>query len=271
MATVVGLHDSCFKGQLSLSLGGENCDEAPQHVQWDREGLHEIAAFTDMHLKEAIDHRGTAIALLVEPPSLSMTHYNMANELRNHFDVILSPWAGAADWYGDSFIHYSIGGSWIPLDQWSLHDKTKTVSMIISEKTGALGHQMRHRVKKHLWDIHRFDLWGRGVRPMESKVQALGLYQYSIVIESINLLGYFSEKLIDCLSVGTVPLYWGAHDIERYFPGLPTWHTIDELDALLALPPNISTAQRLMWLNEARKYRCAEDWIATNIEGVFDD
>ena len=271
MVTIIGLHDSCFKSQLSFSLGGENCGEAPQHIQWERGFWKSTTVFTDMHLKRAITHEGTAIALLIEPPSLSHTHYTMAYELRDHFDVILSPWAGGSDWYGTPFIHYPLGGSWIPLDQWGLWDKDKRwkTSIIISEKAGAIGHRLRHEVVKRLGE--KLHVWGRGTFPMESKTQALGPYKYSIVIEPINLLGYFSEKLIDCLSVGTIPLYWGAPDIEDYFPGLPTWHTMDELGALLASPPEVDQETQLMWLNEARKYRCAEDWIATNIEGVFDD
>lgn len=267
----IGLHDSCFPHQLSLSLGGENCQEAPKLIQWERDFWKSTTVFTDMHLKEAVDHMDRSIALLIEPPSLSMTHYEMAYALRDYFDVILTPWAGAVDWYGPPFVHYPLGGSWIPLDQWGIHAKTDKVSMIISEKRKAHGHWVRKNVANALWDKHQFNLWGRGTRPMESKVQALGPYQYSIVIESIDLRGYFSEKLIDCLSVGTIPLYWGAPDIDQYFPGLPTWRTIDELDALLACPPKVDEETQRMWLHNAARYRCAEDWIVTNIEGVFDD
>jgi hypothetical protein len=224
-----------------------------------------------MRLKEAQTRKGHNIALLVEPPSLSMTHYDTAHALRGHFDVILTPWAGAVEWYGSPFVHYCLGGSWIRPQEWGPRDKTETVSLIVSEKQAAYGHQLRHRVLDLLQHKHRFDVWGRGVRPMSSKMDALGPYQYSIVIESIDLRGYFSEKLIDCLSVGTIPLYCGARDIDDYFPGLPTWTSLDGLDFLLTSPPSISDRVQLKWLHNAARYRCAEDWIVTNLEGVFND
>ena len=40
---------------------------------------------------------------------------------------------------------------------------------------------------------------------------------FSIVIENQSLPNYFTEKLIDCLLSKTVPLYFGATNIEEYF------------------------------------------------------
>ena len=58
---------------------------------------------------------------------------------------------------------------------------------------------------------------GRGYQPFDTKESALGDYRFSVVIENTREAGYFSEKLIDCLICETLPIYWGAPDIEHFF------------------------------------------------------
>ncbi|MFK5281820.1 hypothetical protein ACI3PL_19910, partial [Lacticaseibacillus paracasei] len=43
------------------------------------------------------------------------------------------------------------------------------------------------------------------------------------------------EKLIDCLTTGTVPIYWGCPSIEKFFNlnGIIPFDAIDELDKIL--------------------------------------
>jgi hypothetical protein len=42
-------------------------------------------------------------------------------------------------------------------------------------------------------------------------------FQYSIVIENCRQPNYFSEKLIDCLRMKTLPIYYGCPNISEYF------------------------------------------------------
>lgn len=210
------------------------------------------------------------MALLVEPPSLSKSHYNVAFELADRFEVVMSPWRLFA-FKRPNFLHYPLGGSWIAPHKWGLHneDKTKPVSLILSEKTKAVGHRIRHEVEHRFGSKYAIDVWGRSVRPMESKTEALTPYCHSIVVESIACYGYFSEKLIDCLSTGTVPLYWGCPDIECFFPGISTWSSYYELEELLEEPPVVSDETRLDWLDRAQSFKCAEDNLFEM--GAFDD
>lgn len=50
------------------------------------------------------------------------------------------------------------------------------------------------------------------------KWTALAPYKYSIVIENFRGPDYWSEKLADCLLAYTMPIYYGATNIDRYFP-----------------------------------------------------
>ena len=57
----------------------------------------------------------------------------------------------------------------------------------------------------------------RGVA--DDKATTLGRYRFAICFENMELEGYITEKLFDCLYSGTVPVYLGAPDIERWVPG----------------------------------------------------
>jgi hypothetical protein len=54
-------------------------------------------------------------------------------------------------------------------------------------------------------------------------------------VENCKEDNYFSEKLIDCLLCGTVPIYWGAPDISEYFDtrGMIIFNNLDEFMNIL--------------------------------------
>ncbi len=54
--------------------------------------------------------------------------------------------------------------------------------------------------------------------PARSKAETLGGYQFAVCFENSILKGWITEKIFDCFFAGTVPIYWGAPDIEDYVP-----------------------------------------------------
>ncbi len=57
-----------------------------------------------------------------------------------------------------------------------------------------------------------------GVSSLE-KLDVIKGYKYSICFENVhNIPGYVSEKIFDCFAAGTVPVYWGPSNIEKYIP-----------------------------------------------------
>ncbi len=63
------------------------------------------------------------------------------------------------------------------------------------------------------------------------KEEVFGDAQFGIVIENLSHRGYFSEKLIDCLLMRTIPLYWGCSNIGDFFniDGIIQFNNIDDL------------------------------------------
>lgn len=54
--------------------------------------------------------------------------------------------------------------------------------------------------------------------PCENKLATIRGYRFCLCVENARFPGYVTEKLLDCLVAGVVPLYLGAPDIEKYFP-----------------------------------------------------
>ncbi|MGV3727529.1 glycosyltransferase family 10 domain-containing protein [Hydrogenophaga sp.] len=51
-----------------------------------------------------------------------------------------------------------------------------------------------------------------------SKWTVLSSYRFSLCFENMPIAGYVTEKIFDCLYAGTVPVYWGATDIDTLIP-----------------------------------------------------
>jgi hypothetical protein len=54
--------------------------------------------------------------------------------------------------------------------------------------------------------------------PIRDKATALRRHRYALCFENTIFPGYITEKIFDCFSAGTIPIYLGAPDIERYVP-----------------------------------------------------
>jgi hypothetical protein len=54
--------------------------------------------------------------------------------------------------------------------------------------------------------------------PAKSKAEILGDYTFALCFENSILQGWITEKIFDCFFTGTIPIYWGAPDIEAHIP-----------------------------------------------------
>lgn len=92
-----------------------------------------------------------------------------------------------------------------------IHPKTKQVSIIGNVRyCKHPGHFLRKEIIENYF--HLFDSVKHGW-PFEDKRKYINAFRYSVVIENCKQDYYFSEKLIDALLVGTIPIYWGCDSI----------------------------------------------------------
>ena len=98
--------------------------------------------------------------------------------------------------------------------------KTKKLSTVCSAKKQvhtmhARRHEFTHALKK---DLPELEIFGRGIRFIEKKYQALDPYRFHLVIENHYGPNVWSEKLADAFLGYTVPIYYGCPNVLDYFP-----------------------------------------------------
>jgi len=164
------------------------------------------------------------------------------------------------------YLGWSIPKSVIELQNENPVEKTKRCSAISSKTIILPGHYQRLAYLTELAKSEiSFDLFGRGFKTMQNKLEALIPYQYSITIENGAIPHYFTEKINDALLCWTIPFYVGAPNIHSYFPEEAVVH-LPENDAKLGKEIITSVLQdpkdyskRIDALHEARK-RIIEDY-----------
>jgi hypothetical protein len=109
-------------------------------------------------------------------------------------------------------------------------EKTKIISMMVSEKNNQIGHKYRHDlINKILETDLPIDIYGRGcmyydflkdkrIRGKFDGKEPYENYQFHICIENFQTNHYFSEKIMDALICSTTPIYMGCRNIDSYFP-----------------------------------------------------
>jgi Glycosyltransferase family 10 (fucosyltransferase) C-term len=113
-------------------------------------------------------------------------------------------------------------------------EKTRDLSVVCSAKAFSDGHDLRlsfvEQLKKHFGD--RLDWFGRGIRPVEDKWEAVAPYRFHISLENTAERDYWTEKLADAYLGCAFPFYWGCTNVGEYFedeafrtidPARPQW------------------------------------------------
>lgn len=113
--------------------------------------------------------------------------------------------------------------------------KNKLISMISSSNSFLPGHQFRLNILNKVKDF--VDVYGRGFNYIQNKEQGMKDYYYSIAIENDNTDNYFSEKLIDCFMLCTIPIYWGCNYAYEVFDkkGMISLNSYTDLNELKKL------------------------------------
>ena len=138
-------------------------------------------------------------------------------------------------------------------------EKTRDLSVVCSAKSQSDGHALRlsfvEQLKEHFGD--RLDWFGKGIRPVEDKWEALAPYRFHISLENTAERDYWTEKLADAYLGCAFPFYWGCTNLSEYFedeafrtidPARPQW-SIGVIETVIA---EGITAERLDAVERAR-------------------
>jgi hypothetical protein len=235
-----------------------------KYIEWIREGENTIDTYyTDYCIKECEGGYGW----LLEPRELIPEVYEYVEKNSRKFKKIFTHDLDLIKKIDATFVPF--GGCWIDEKDYGIHSKSKNFSIIASGKQQLEGHRLRHNIIKA--SGNRIDVFGNGYKPIKDKIEGLKEYRYHFAIENCKKDYWFTEKLIDCLMTGTIPIYWGCPSIFKFFnsEGVIIFDSLHDLKEKLKLCNPEYYESKLPAIREnlelARKYLLAEDWLYENV------
>lgn len=195
------------------------------------EGEQGIDFYSDMYVKEC-QGPGNNVAFMLEPRSMINEAYEYVLEHENYFKYIFThdskllelPQARMLNW----------ADVWIQTDL----IKTKGISLCTSYKNWCPLHNARLELA-YLYknrpevDVYYGD-WNNPEIPTVDAGDYLSPYKFSIIIENDIDDFWFTEKILNCFSTKTVPIYVGARKIYQLFNAdgiiqIDDWHDIPKI------------------------------------------
>lgn len=259
--------------------------QTSQYIQWTRDlmSFDGVTVFTDEWINNPIVDEVQSrykIGWLHEPYCLHPETYTKCVRNAHKFDFILTYYDSFLD--GDKFRFCPYGGTWISPNDWGIKPKTKLCSMLIGSKMATEGHKIRHDIAGMIKEQgYNVDIYGIGGQPVgygqDVKKLLLADYCFSIVTETCREDNLFTEWLLDCFALGTIPIFWGAPNIHQFFDtkGILQFDTVDRLQKILGRLDSKLWAEKLgsIYINLRRMmdYAITEDWLYENVLREFDD
>ena len=249
-------------------------NKAPRNFDWYRDDnpASDFTFVTDTELTRW--ENCNAVAWLIEPPSVNPNIYYYVAENHKKFKYVLT-FAKELTNMGENFLFYPFGGTRLQEDQCQLYDKTKLLSMILSDKQFTAGHQFRHRCKDVVSNIS--DIYMPSEGHYVEKLDSCRDYMFTVVVENGVFNDYFTEKLIDSMLTGTIPIYNGTPNVVDYFDkeGIINFSNISELEDIVNNLDADTYCKRMDSVisnyDKAKEFFIAEDWIWNNYRYLFNE
>ncbi|MBE3138583.1 MAG: hypothetical protein IMZ63_02070 [Actinobacteria bacterium] len=208
----IGLIGGDFQHAYSSTLW-----KHPNLVEWHKGKVLEKTFFIDQAIIDNINTTGTekygwVVESRIIIPWVIKAFKENYKEISKSYKYVFTHYKELYD-LAENFIYFPPHGFWI--NEPKIYPKTKIISMISSDKNFGPGHTIRlNYVKKFR---NKLDLFGRNIKTIERKEEALCDYMFSVTIENDQYETYWTEKILDCFVSGTVPVYLGSPDIGNFF------------------------------------------------------
>lgn len=173
-----------------------------------------------------VDHSNT-VAILIESQAIHPHAYSAIQRYYDQYRSVLTFDRNTLELPNSQLCYF--GGGWVAKEDWAMYPKTKNLSMTLSHKRYADGHIRRHEcyeaIKDRLDGAHGF------MNPIPNTLAGLKDFRFNICVENTRCDYYFSEKLLDCFSTGTIPVYCGCPSISLLFNtnGIMEFETVEDM------------------------------------------
>jgi len=203
------------------------------------------------------------IIALAEPDEYFGLH-SWVIENKNVFQAILT-WDDKVLNNCDNATFLPFGHSWFKPDQYTTPKEKKfEIAHLSGILNKSYGHSMRHEIiarhnefkiptnfHKTIGDRHNLEDARKG------KEIVFGNSQFGIAIENFSHRGFFTEKIIDCFLMRTIPIYWGCSNIGDYFDINGIIH-VENVDDIICKCNNIE--DNFGQFYEAHRYEIEENY-----------
>jgi len=191
-----------------------------------------LSKYDNLSLSICLDHRpkqedlSQRNIIILQEPEIYFSHGHWVLQNSNLFDLILT--------HNDFLINrlpnvslMPFGATWfLPEHYATRYRKEFKVAHLCGKLLLTYGHSIRHEILNRQEEIldkiprkfynvfgDRYDIPNARL----GKLEVFGDCQYGICIENSSSNGYFTEKILDCFLLRTVPIYWGCSNIEKFF------------------------------------------------------
>lgn len=161
------------------------------------------------------------VAWIMEPRAFSPSAYRTLENNIQYFDLVLSYDPILLAKFPEKVKFMPADGIFVDTEATFTKQisKKRLISHIFSNKTMLEGHSLRHSIASEIvLRKHEVDFYGTGTKtPLSKKSDGLLPYYFSIIVENNKDDNYFTEKILDAFACRTIPIYWGAGNIEQWF------------------------------------------------------
>ena len=247
---------------------------------WNKKKFSGITLFVDKDIPQVINCKSKyKIAILNESRYVNPKIYSIIHDYEKYFDLILTHNKEIIDKYMNKAFFIPASSGTLNWNEMKIYKKTKLVSFIASCKLSGLeGYNLRNEIKDYINSNNfirkKIDTFGSGFNnTFTRKIVCSKDYMFSICIENMKYDYYLTEKIIDIILSGCIPIYWGMPSIGDIFDsrGIITFNNMDELKNIINDLNEDKYYEMLPYVeknfNIVKKFI---DWDDNNIKSAYD-
>jgi hypothetical protein len=200
-------------------------EHAPKTFEWNWEyNPNYETFFVNFDVANPLTKQIKGYALLPETKGIIPEYYYHVEANINDYKMVFTPDSHLIEKYPEKC-------KWVPGygmrvggkngdEEIKIHKKSKMISMVSSNKQMCELHKYRIHLANFLSNNTNSVVATVGcASPCGSNkiIDSLRDYRYSIGIENYVSKWYMTEKLFNCFATGTIPIYYGATDLGKYF------------------------------------------------------
>jgi len=176
--------------------------------------------------------------MVLQEPNEYFGYHDWAIANKELFSVILT-WDDKILNTCDNAVFLPFGHTWFkPYQYEQPHEKKFELSHLRGTLLKTYGQSLRHELLDRKDEIkiptNFYSIYGDRHNIENARIgkeEVFGNSMFGVAIENTSHNGYFTEKILDCFLLKTIPVYWGCSSITNFFEqdGIITFDNVDDL------------------------------------------